>query len=341
MTMHQEGTPKTNWTYYDPPKTRITSELQTLPQGKIVLKASRAVIGGPPPLPVSPVLLPSPGRVRRSRRRTVILVTLSMVLGLLSSFGVERQIFQGANGGNTQSQVATKTTLSGTQPIVGGTTHATSTPLLQTPGTTSSPTSVPGTTTVIGPPITILAQDTFTRPNQAYWGLASDGQPWQGDTTTNTVFSIQDGIGSVSRGNGYYNAVIGPEEANSTVICSGVMSSFHNASMGTVLRWRDAFNWYKAFIDGTTLYIEKRVNGRITVLQSTVFQAQAALSYTIRFHAAGTLLETRVWLTGTVEPIGWMVTANDTTFASGLGGLRIGIQTPAQAFITTFTETNP
>src|SRR5437588_9349762 len=35
----------------------------------------------------------------------------------------------------------------------------------------------------------ILAQDTFQRANEALWGVASDGQSWQGDANKLAAFS--------------------------------------------------------------------------------------------------------------------------------------------------------
>ncbi len=47
-------------------------------------------------------------------------------------------------------------------------------------------------------PGSILAQDTFQRPNQALWGTASDGHTWGGDANTVSVFSIVNTTGRYS-----------------------------------------------------------------------------------------------------------------------------------------------
>ena len=62
------------------------------------------------------------------------------------------------------------------------------------PTPTSSGTSSP-TPTATSSPGTTLAQDTFQRTNQTYWGKASDGQTWGGDANSSNVFSISGNTG--------------------------------------------------------------------------------------------------------------------------------------------------
>src|SRR5713226_120743 len=50
----------------------------------------------------------------------------------------------------------------------------------------------------------ILAQDTFQRANQTFWGTASDGQAWGGDANTLAVFSITAATGQISQGQSTY-----------------------------------------------------------------------------------------------------------------------------------------
>jgi hypothetical protein len=117
------------------------------------------------------------------------------------------------------------------------------------------------------------------------------------------------------------------------------MSSFNNTNMGAVLRWTDGNNWYKAYVDGTNLVIQKKVNGSTTILNETQFAAQAGISYTLRFSVVGSTLSVKVWQTGNAEPDIWMATATDTTLQSGYCGLRILVQNGTTAHITTFTAT--
>src|SRR5260370_32602748 len=101
------------------------------------------------------------------------------------------------------------------------------------------------------------------------------------------------------------------------------MSSFTNTNMGAVLRWTDSNNWYKAYIDGANLVIQKKVNGSPTILNETAFAAQAGISYTLRFSVIGSILSAKVLETASSEPGNWRGTATDSTFQCGCCGLRI------------------
>jgi hypothetical protein len=181
-----------------------------------------------------------------------------------------------------------------------------------------------------------LAQDTFQRANQTFWGKASDGQIWGGDANSSNVFSIAGKTGQLANGNTSYSAVLGPTATNAQVLFSGSISSFNATNIGSVLRWTDGNNWYKAYFDGANLILQKKVNGSTTILNEMAFAAQAGISYTLRFSVAGSTLSAKVWQTGSSEPGNWMVTATDSTFQSGYCGLRILVQTGAIAQITAF-----
>ncbi len=182
-----------------------------------------------------------------------------------------------------------------------------------------------------------LAHDTFRRANQTYWGTASDGQIWGGDANSSNVFSIAGDTGQLANGNTSYSAVLGPVTTNAQVSFSGSMSSFNNTNIGALLRWTDGNNWYKAYIDGANLVIQKKVNGSTMVLNETAFAAQSGISYTLRFSVAGSALSAKAWQVGSSEPGNWMATATDSTFQSGYCGLRILVQNGTVAQITAFT----
>jgi hypothetical protein len=108
-----------------------------------------------------------------------------------------------------------------------------------------------------------VGTDSFQRANQALWGTASDGQVWGGDANTQGVFSIKGNAGVVSNTAGNsYSAVLGPAVSDAEVFATGSMSAFSNSNLGAVLRWTDGNNWYKAFIDGSNLVVQKRWRGR-------------------------------------------------------------------------------
>ena len=213
------------------------------------------------------------------------------------------------------------------------------------PGVTPSPspTLSPSTTVTPSPsptaspsPGTTIAQDTFQRSNQKHWGQASDGQTWGADANISNVFSINNNIGQLSNGSSVYNAVLGSVATDSEIIFSGSLSSFNNTNLGAILRWTDKNNWYKAYVNGNNLVMQKKVNGTYTTLKSVPFAATAGTSYSIDFSVAGTTLSANAWVTGTTEPGGWMATATDSSLTSGNVGLRIQLQSGISATITSF-----
>jgi hypothetical protein len=101
------------------------------------------------------------------------------------------------------------------------------------------------------------------------------------------------------------------------------------------LRWTDGNNWYKAYLDGSHLVIQKKVGGVTTILSSTPFTATAGVSYTIHFRAVGSTLTANVWASTGSESSGWMVSASDTSLTSGYCGLRFLTQS-ATLTVTSF-----
>ena len=191
---------------------------------------------------------------------------------------------------------------------------------------------------------TLLAQDTFQRTDQLYWGMASNGQTWGGDANSNPHFVIANHMGRIVHGHSIYNATLGPRVMNVEVVFSGSLSRFQHANLGSALRWTDVNNWYKAYIDGMHLVLLKDVAGTMTTLDSVSFPAVADTSYTLRFRIVGSQLLARAWPTGQAEPSTWMAQATDMTFSSGFAGLRLVVEDGAEATITSFTEsavTNP
>src|SRR6266700_1211778 len=222
-------------------------------------------------------------------------------------------------------------------PVSGGTFSDGFTITSSAPTPTPSP-SVPATPSPS--PGTVLAQDSFQRADQSLWGTASDGQVWTGDANSLPNFSISGNTGQVVGTTGSsYNAILGPTAANAEVVFTGSLSDLSNNNLGAVLRWTDANNWYKAYIDGTNLVIQMNVNGTLTTLARAPFAATALTSYTLRFNVVGTALSAKVWPAGMVEPDSWMATAADSTFSSGYCGLRMLVQNGVTAQHTWFQAT--
>lgn len=145
--------------------------------------------------------------------------------------------------------------------------------------------------------------------------------------------------GRVSNSTTTYSAILGPVATNAEVVFTGSMSSYSNNNLGAVLRWTDGNNWYKAYINGASLVVQKRVNGATTILGSVPFTATAGTSYTLRFRVVGTTLYARVWQTGTTEPTSWLIMVTDTSLSSGFCGLRMLAQNGAIATYTSFQAT--
>ncbi|WP_126601510.1 hypothetical protein [Dictyobacter aurantiacus] len=183
----------------------------------------------------------------------------------------------------------------------------------------------------------VLAQDTFQRTNQLFWGQASDGRKWQGDANTSKVFSIVGSTGQIANGQGTVNAVLGPVSDNANALLSGSVNQFGNGvNLGVLLRWTDGHNWYKALIDGEHLSILKRVNGQSTQVRTVPFQAQNGRVYTIRFQAIGAMLFAKAWRADLPEPARWMITLSDPDLKNGQAGLRVVIQPTTVMSITSF-----
>ncbi|HSW87586.1 MAG TPA: hypothetical protein VLG12_00310 [Candidatus Saccharimonadales bacterium] len=218
----------------------------------------------------------------------------------------------------------------------------TSTPTVTPTNTpTPTPTVTPTNTPTPTPTSAVFAKDTFVRPNQTHWGTASDGQTWSADANTSSKFSINGNKGLISSGDGVnYNAILGSTVSNVDVLFSGKMSNFQYANIGSILRFTDTNNWYKAFLDqGDNLVIQKKVNGTVTVLASVDFTASANTLYNVRFRAVGNTLYAKAWNAASAEPANWMITTTDNTFSSGHVGLRSLTQSGITAYYSSFLAT--
>ena len=225
------------------------------------------------------------------------------------------------NAATTTGQAASKTQVQATPKAV-----ATATPAMPLQGTMS-----------------VVAQDTFQRQDQALWGTATDGRMWDGDANTSAAFSVAGNVGEIANKQGTFSALLGAQSnSNVEVLMSASLSNFNNngtVNLGVVLRWGDANNWYKALINGTQLSILKRVQGVTTTLGTAPFQAQGDVTYSLRFRAVGATLFVRAWQSAMSEPTTWMVTTTDTALTTGQVGVRVVIQTNSIVKVDSFTAT--
>ena len=187
----------------------------------------------------------------------------------------------------------------------------------------------------------ILAEVTFQRPNQALWGMSSDGRSWEGDANALAAFSIADTMGQIAKGQGALNAVLGVVNSNVEVVVQGSIDHYNGTAvnLGVVLRWTNTNNWYKLLIDADTLSILKRQNGVSSTLASLPFQAKDGVGYTLRFRALGATLFAKAWPSDSTEPTNWMLLTNDTALTGGQTGIRVLVQPSTVVHITSFLAT--
>ncbi|MGB8348155.1 MAG: protein kinase [Ktedonobacteraceae bacterium] len=295
-------------------ETSIQTEIssQTLPSAPAPMVISSpglppAGISFPPP----PAIQGQPRPAPRAMSRRAALIAGAAAAGVVAVGGVTWFIASHA------SSPSTAHTTGGAQ---------------TTPTTSSSPTTAPAVVT--------LADDTFHRPDQIFWGTASDGLQWGGDVNTSQDCSIVARKGQIARtanGVSYYTGVLGPSFANGEVVVSGSISHYNPSHLGAILRWTDNNHYYKAFIDNQQFHLIARNGNHAPSLQTIPFAAQPNVPYTIRFHATGTSLGARVWRTGTTEPTTWMVSGTDSTFHSGQGGLRPQLDQNVTLHVNFFT----
>jgi hypothetical protein len=273
------------------------------------------VLTTPQPLPQLPVtpqpVLPESASARRGISRRTLLFGGLATAGLVAA------------GGTTLLALHNRLTTGG-----------------QGPGSTT-PTAT--STTVV---LAYLAQDTFQRADQQFWGTASNGQTWEQDAATSPDFSIAGQTGKIYRrdqGAFLYTAILGPTITDADVIVTSSISQFNNPQLGNsqvggaLLRWTDNDHYYKAYIDGSKLYILRRpAPSAGPVLASVDFRAQTNTLYTLRFRAIGATLQAKVWQTGSPEPTNWMVSAHDTLLASGRAGLRPQVNQYVTLQVTSF-----
>lgn len=200
---------------------------------------------------------------------------------------------------------------------------------------------------VAAPPVepgaSVLASDTFQRPDRLYWGTASDGQTWQGDAgrERNFLIAAHAGLIGATPPGVFCDALLGTTHANSEIILTVAFSRADGSSqLGAVLRWSDAGNFYALVLDGQTLVLERVMDGIQTPLQSLHFPIQPALAYALRFRVLDTSLFAMVWPATQPAPVDWQIVLGDTALHSGRGGLHALIQRDVQAKITSFKEIN-
>lgn len=261
----------------------------------------------------------------RVRGVGLVLLILCVLGGLISAFfspAIATTLALPANAGTAQNGVPTKG-------------QSTSTPTV-----VSEPMHVPTQGTGGG---NVLARDTFQRANQAFWGSSSDGRQWSGDANTHKAFSIVNAAGQISGAGGSLQAILDVNSNDADLLITGSVNLFENngdVNLGSVLRWKDADNWYKVLINGSKLQLLRDFQGTVTSLATQPFSARGGTSYSIRFRVLGSNLFAKAWPSAQAEPDKWMLRVVDTTLTGGVSGVRVLLAANTVVRITSFLETN-
>jgi hypothetical protein len=182
-----------------------------------------------------------------------------------------------------------------------------------------------------------VVKDTFQRKNQDGWGIATDGNKWTSNTATPGT-SISAGTAQMTDVGNAYNMLIGPSNLTDvdgvligTITPLGGLNKF-----GVLLHYNDKDNWYYAYVDGKSLYIERRVKGVTNALQSVPFTFKAGDSVTVKFKILGTSLLAKAWPKGQTEETAVLATTTDTSLSSGQSGIRIYVSNTSTSTISSF-----
>lgn len=167
--------------------------------------------------------------------------------------------------------------------------------------------------------MTIQRADTFaSRTVASGFGTASDGHVWT--INAGDGQSVGSNEGKVTGSSASTFATLGASLATADgegVVRFQVPDSTN--TLGIILRWTDANNYYLARYDGAgNIAFFKNVGGTKTTVGSYAISFASGF-YWLKFHVAGSTIEIRTWQDGTGEPGTWNYTTTDTSL-SGSGG---------------------
>lgn len=186
-------------------------------------------------------------------------------------------------------------------------------------------------------PVSYLAQcaqgaqvvaDVYNRSVANGWGNATSGQTYT-VSSPNTDYNVNGSVGTIQPNtiSADYLAYVNLGSSNFDVVCDVSFSALPASGQlkaGIIGRLADASNYYSVTLNissagAMTLSIGKRVAGSgstlITVNVTGTYVANAV--YRVHFRGLSTTLTCNVWPTSSVEPTGWLATANDGSLLSG------------------------
>jgi len=150
----------------------------------------------------------------------------------------------------------------------------------------------------------------ITRTVGSGWGTAFDTQAWaQVGTGTTAVASGEETIANTT---GDVHMVLGSRTWTDEDGTCRFSLSASTISAGIELRYQNTSNFYRLSANTTSLSIIKVAGGVSTVLTSATVALSTGNYYYLRFRVVGAnpaFLYGRVWVTGSLEPVIWGVTA--------------------------------
>jgi hypothetical protein len=204
--------------------------------------------------------------------------------------------------------------------------------------------------------------DSFTRTVASGWGSTDTGQAWTNAGGTAANFNVAAGVGTISLAsiNASRRLTMATTYGDSTAVARFTISASPTGDdVETTLmgRYQDGSNYMQAsiFWDGDAtfadLQIVRRLAGAATTLAvrtAPFTQASSSLTAWLMFQCHGSRYRMKAWIGArSNEPSVWLLGGTDTSFSSGLNGIRGNIQpsfsgsTPVTVTVEDYAVTNP
>lgn len=204
--------------------------------------------------------------------------------------------------------------------------------------------------------------DTFTRTVASGWGSTDTGEAWTNAGGTAANYNVAAGVGTISLAtiNASRRLTLPTTYGDSTTVARFTISANPTGDdVETTLmgRYQDGSNYMQAsiFWDGDAtfadLQIVRRLAGAATTLAvrtAPFTQASSFLTAWLMFQCHGTAYRMKAWIGArSNEPTRWLLSATDSSFSSGLNGIRGNIQpsfsgsTPVTVTVEDYAVVNP
>ena len=184
-----------------------------------------------------------------------------------------------------------------------------------------------------------ISQDTFNRTstagstnstNASGWGTAtnpdgtSEGELWNGSGGGATYQITASGGNQVGQITGTTNTIV-RNLGQKTILNVGAVVQVAFSSIadegGLILRSVSGGNHYRFRYNNGKFAIARDVNSTVLSLTSANFTLTAGSFYYIRAQAIDSFLCAKIWVVGTLEPVGWTLTTTDSTQSVGQFGV--------------------